>query len=149
MLEGLWKQIAMPPSSRATCHDPLNQAGRRQLEHRRRKRSRGSEADRPALMAIASMQTEGTMGGNTIRTLDGSLKSRRRIQAAVHGRSMEHEARDILRCVLNQQPQGPRDLGTAIHDVFQPFGGFAMPEVPRDRMREPPRFDGCGPVTVR
>ena len=82
------------------------------------------------------------MGGSTIRTPDGSPKSRLRIQAAVHGRSMEHEARDILRCVLNQQPQGPRNLGTAIRDVFQPFGGFDMPEVPLDRMRAPPRFDG-------
>jgi plasmid stability protein len=65
-----------------------------------------------------------------------------RIQAAVHGRSMEDEARATLRCVLNQQPQGPRNLGTAIRDGFRPFGGFAMPEVPRDRMREPPRVDG-------
>jgi plasmid stability protein len=63
------------------------------------------------------------MGGITVRNLDGSLKSRLRTQAAVHGRSMEDEARDILRCVLNQQPQGPRNLGTAIHDLFRPFGG--------------------------
>ena len=48
------------------------------------------------------------MGGITIRTLDGSPKFRLRTQAAVHGRFMEHEARDILRCVLNQQSQGPR-----------------------------------------
>jgi len=88
------------------------------------------------------MQTEGTTGSLTIRNLDGSPKSRLRIQAAVHGRSLEDEARDILRCVLNQQPQGPRNLGTAIHDLFRPFGGFDMPEVPRDKMREPPRFDG-------
>jgi plasmid stability protein len=54
---------------------------------------------------------------------------------------VEDEARDILRCVLNQEPQGPRNLGTAIHDLFKPFGGFDMPEVPRDKMREPPRFD--------
>jgi hypothetical protein len=47
-------------------------------------RSRGSEADRPALMAIASTQTEGTTGSITIRNLDGSPKSRLRIQAAVH-----------------------------------------------------------------
>jgi antitoxin FitA len=82
------------------------------------------------------------MGSVTIRNLDGALKSRLRIQAAVHGRSMEDEARDILRCVLNQQPQGPRNLGTAIHNLFKPFGGFDMPEVPRGPMREPPRFDG-------
>jgi plasmid stability protein len=38
----------------------------------------------------------------TIRNLDDALKSRLRIQAAVHGRSMEDEARDILRSSLNQ-----------------------------------------------
>jgi len=36
----------------------------------------------------------------TIRNLDESLKSRLRIQAAVHGRSMEDEAGDILRSSL-------------------------------------------------
>ena len=82
------------------------------------------------------------MGSITIRNLDGSLKSLVPIQPAVHGRSAEDEARDVLRCVLNQEPQGPRNLGTAIHDLFRPFGGFDMPEVPRDKMREPPRFDG-------
>ena len=82
------------------------------------------------------------MGGITIRNLDGSLTSRLRIQAAVLGRSMEDEARDVLRCGRNQVPQGPRNLGTAIHDLFRPFGGFDMPEVPRGPMREPPRFDG-------
>lgn len=38
-------------------------------------------------MAVASMQTEGAMGSIAIRNLDGSVKSRLRIQAAVHGRS--------------------------------------------------------------
>lgn len=81
------------------------------------------------------------MGSITIRNLDDSLKSRLRVQAAVHGRSMEDEARDILRSVLNQEPQGPRNLGTAINDLFKPFGGFDMPEVPREPLREPPSFD--------
>jgi antitoxin FitA len=77
----------------------------------------------------------------TIRNLDDSLKSRLRIQAAVHGRSMEDEARDILRSSLNQEPRGPKHLGTAINALFRPFGGFDMPEVPREPMREPPSFD--------
>jgi len=81
------------------------------------------------------------MASITIRNLDDSLKSRLRIQAAVHGRSMEDEARDILRSALNQEPQGPKSLGTAINELFKPFGGFDMPEVPREPMREPPSFD--------
>ena len=82
------------------------------------------------------------MGSITIRNLDEALKSRLRVQAAVHGRSMEDEARDILRTVLNQEPRGPRNLGTAINDLFKSLGGFDMPDVPREPMREPPGFDG-------
>ena len=81
------------------------------------------------------------MGSITIRNLDDALKSRLRVQAAVHGRSMEDEARDILRTVLNQEPRGPRNLGMAINDLFKPLGGFDMPDVPREPMREPPGFD--------
>ncbi len=81
------------------------------------------------------------MGSITIRNLDDSLKSRLRVQAAVHGRSMEDEARDILRSSLNREVQTPKKLGTAITALFQPFGGFDMPDVPRDPMREPPTFD--------
>ena len=81
------------------------------------------------------------MASITIRNLDDTLKSRLRVQAAVHGRSMEDEARDILRSALNQEPQGPKDLGTAINELFKPFGGFDLPEVPREPMREPPSFD--------
>jgi plasmid stability protein len=76
-----------------------------------------------------------------IRNLDDSLKSRLRIQAAVHGRSIEDEARDILRSSLNQASQGPKHLGTAINALFKPFGGFDLREVPREPMREPPAFE--------
>jgi plasmid stability protein len=72
----------------------------------------------------------------TIRNLDDSLKSRLRIQAAIHGRSMEDEARDILRSSLNQEPQEPKNLGTAINALFKPIGGLDLPEV----SREPPTF---------
>jgi plasmid stability protein len=83
------------------------------------------------------------LGGRTIRqcNLDDSLKSRLRIQAAVHGRSMEDEARDILRSSLNQEPRGPKNLGVAINPLFRPFGGFDLPEVPREPVREPQSFD--------
>ena len=49
------------------------------------------------------------MASITIRNLDESLKSRLCIQAAVHGRSMEDEAREILRSSLNQEPQGAKE----------------------------------------
>jgi plasmid stability protein len=81
------------------------------------------------------------MASITIRNLDDALKSRLRIQAAVHGRSMEEEARDILRASLNQEGQTPRNLGTAIHELFKPLGGLEMPDIPREPIREPPSFD--------
>ncbi len=34
-----------------------------------------------------------------------------------------------------------QDLGTAIHELFKPFGGVELEIPPREPMREPPRFD--------
>jgi plasmid stability protein len=81
------------------------------------------------------------MASLTIRNLDDRLKSRLRVQAAQHGRSMEDEVRDILRSALSREPTEPRQLGTAIHDLFKPLGGFDLPEATREPMRKPPRFD--------
>jgi plasmid stability protein len=44
------------------------------------------------------------MGTMTIRNVDDALKRRLRIRAAHHGRSMEEEARDILRSALSEKP---------------------------------------------
>jgi antitoxin FitA len=82
------------------------------------------------------------MASITIRNLDEPLKTRLRIQAATHGRSMEDEARDILRSALNQQPARPPNLAAAIRSRFAPLGGLDLPEVPRESMREPPDFGG-------
>ncbi|MDE0481254.1 MAG: hypothetical protein OXI67_01625 [Candidatus Poribacteria bacterium] len=34
-----------------------------------------------------------------------------------------------------------QNLGTAIHEIFKPFGGVELEIPPREPMREPPRFD--------
>ncbi len=81
------------------------------------------------------------MGSITIRNLDDSLKSRLRVQAAVHGRSMEDEARDILRSALSREPPGQRNLAAAIRARFAPLGGVELQSIPRDAMRAPPTFD--------
>lgn len=78
----------------------------------------------------------------TVRNLDESLKRRLRVQAASHGRSMEDEARDILRTALNQEPTPPANLAAAIRSRFAPLGGVDLPEAPREPMREPPDFGG-------
>jgi plasmid stability protein len=81
------------------------------------------------------------MGSITIRNLDDSLKSRLRVQAAVHGRSMEDDARDILRTALSHEPRRRPNLAAAIRARFGPLGGVELPAMPRDAMRAPPTFD--------
>lgn len=80
------------------------------------------------------------MASITIRNLDDPLKSRLRVQAAIHGRSMEDEARDILRTALALEPARPTNLAAAIRKRFAPLGGVELPESPREPMREPPDF---------
>jgi plasmid stability protein len=81
------------------------------------------------------------MASITIRNLDDALKSRLRIQAAVHGRSMEDEARDILRSALSREPTRKGGLAAAIRARFAPLGGVELPDVVREAMRAPPEFD--------
>ncbi len=81
------------------------------------------------------------MASITIRKLDDSLKSRLRIQAAVHGRSMDDEARDILSAALNREPARPSNLAAAIRARYSPMGGVELPPIPREPMRAPPGFD--------
>ena len=54
------------------------------------------------------------MASITIRNLEEPLKARLRIRAATHGRSMEEEARDILRNVLTREPAQTRNLASSI-----------------------------------
>ncbi len=81
------------------------------------------------------------MASITIRNLEEPLKARLRIQAATHGRSMEDEARDILRSALNREPAQPANLASAIRARFAPLGGVELPVSAREPMREPPAFD--------
>jgi plasmid stability protein len=77
----------------------------------------------------------------TIRNLDDAVKSHLRIRAAAHGRSMEEEARNILRAALAEAPQDEKNLGAAINALFKPFGGVELPQSPRAPIREPPSFE--------
>jgi plasmid stability protein len=77
------------------------------------------------------------MASITIRNLDELLKSRLRVRAAMHGRSVEDEVRDILRTALSQQPAPLANLGKAIRARFGSLGGVELPEVAREPIREP------------
>ena len=76
-----------------------------------------------------------------IRNLDDGLKSSLRIRAAQHGRSMEEEARHILRIALMEKAHQPTNLFAAIRRRIAPVGGVNL-DLPRRRpLREPPRFE--------
>ena len=78
------------------------------------------------------------MASITIRNLDDGLKRRLRIRAAENGRSMEDEARDILRRAVGEPP--PKDLGRAIPARFAALGGVELEFPERGPMRPPPDF---------
>ncbi|MFN0182377.1 MAG: FitA-like ribbon-helix-helix domain-containing protein [Aquabacterium sp.] len=80
------------------------------------------------------------MGTLTIRNLEDTLKSRLRLRAAARNRSMEEEARQILRAAL-QEPVAPMpDLGTRIRSRFAALGDVRLAIQPREPGREPPTF---------
>ena len=81
------------------------------------------------------------MASITVCSLDESLKRRLRVRAAENGRSVEQEARDILRAALDEDAAPTKNLGTAIHELFRPLGGVELKIPPRKPMREPPKFD--------
>ncbi len=81
------------------------------------------------------------MASITIRQLDDATKAQLRIQAAIHGRSMEDEARDILRSALNCEPSRQGNLASVIRARFAPLGGVELAAFPRAAMRAPPSFD--------
>ena len=81
------------------------------------------------------------MASITIRNLDDSVKARLRVRAAHHGRSMEDEARDILRTALAEEHSLSSSWAEEIHRRFAALGGVDLPDVPREPVREPPTFD--------
>lgn len=81
------------------------------------------------------------MASITIRNLDDTLKSDRRIQAAVHGRSMKDAARDVIRSALSREPARWGCLAASIRARFAPLGGVGLPVVIREPMRAAPSFD--------
>jgi plasmid stability protein len=81
------------------------------------------------------------MASIIIRNIDESLKTRLRVQAARHGRSMEDEARNILRSSMNGNSAQRINLAAAIRARFAALGELQLPEFVRQPMREPPEFD--------
>ncbi len=74
------------------------------------------------------------MASITIRKLDDTIKTKLRMRAAEHGRSMEEEAREILRQVVGNSG-ADTNFGAVIDARFAALGGFDMAEPSRTEMR--------------
>ena len=90
---------------------------------------------------MASNDSIDSMATLTIRQLDEKTKTRLRVRAAHHGRSMEEEAREILRSALTASPGVKGNLAEAIQRRFAAFGGLEVELPRRDAMRQAPGFD--------
>jgi plasmid stability protein len=79
----------------------------------------------------------------TIRELDASVEEQLRARAAEHGRSVEEEAREILRSAVAKPEGEPENLYVAMRRRLREAGieGIDLPDVPRELMPEPPHFD--------
>jgi plasmid stability protein len=94
-----------------------------------------------------------------IRKLDETVKRKLQVRAAMNGRSMEAEAREVLAESLGnrsrsaeEKRKGPalkkisgvkeEGLGTALHKLFSPLGGVELKIPPRTFSNRPlPSFD--------
>ena len=77
----------------------------------------------------------------TIRNLDESLKFDLRARAASRNRSMEEEARQILRAALLKPPVPANDLASRIRARFVGLGDVDLSVPVREPVRAPPSFD--------
>lgn len=78
-----------------------------------------------------------------IRNVDDTLHARLKARAAAQGRSMEEEARQLLRDSVASDPSpAAPSLGQAMRALFEPLGGLELPPTERPAVREPPDFSG-------
>ena len=79
------------------------------------------------------------MASITIRNLDDEVNIRLHVRASANGRSMEEEARVILREAVSREAE-PENLASFVRECFAPYGGVDLEIPPREPMREPPDF---------
>jgi len=88
----------------------------------------------------ASSDSIDSMATLTIRQLDEKTKTRLRVRAAYHGRSMEEEARAILRSALTTASPVKGNLAETIRRRFAALGGHEFELPRRDPLRKAPGF---------
>lgn len=77
------------------------------------------------------------MASIVIRNLEEGMKRKLKIRAATNGRSMEQEAREILKSVLTQAAKKRTNLAASIREIFSPLGGVELERFPREPIRDP------------
>jgi plasmid stability protein len=77
------------------------------------------------------------MASITVRRLDDTVKAKLRLRAASHGRSMEEEAREILRAGLRARRVPRLNLAESIRRYIEPLGGVELAFPPREAVRRP------------
>lgn len=79
------------------------------------------------------------MASIIIRNLEETTKRKLKIRAAMHGRSMEQEAREILKSALRkpEKMKTGADLVKRIRSIWEPLGGVELELPPREPIRDP------------
>lgn len=81
------------------------------------------------------------MAAITIRNIDDEVKNRLRLQAALHGCSMEQEVRDILLRAVSQEPN-KQPFAQRIQKHFASLKLDSLPIHKRQKARTPPEMEG-------
>jgi plasmid stability protein len=76
----------------------------------------------------------------TKRRPDDALKARLRIRAVRQGRSMEEEARHILKAGLTEETMRGPNLAESIRRRIAPVGGVELSLPPREPVRKPSKL---------
>lgn len=76
----------------------------------------------------------------TLDNFDDYLGTLLQERAKLNGRSIEAEAKKILADALTEPDQPPFNLALAIKQRFSQFEDFELPTIPREPLREPPKF---------
>jgi plasmid stability protein len=81
------------------------------------------------------------MASITIRSLEEAVKTRLQLRAVRHGRSMEEEARQILKAGLATEGGAQANLAESIRRHLEPVGGIELMLPRREAVRRAPSLD--------